>query len=112
MSVTIDQLESELAKQKALIERAESAQRLAKNRDFRKLILEDFLVTECANYAQLSGDPALPPENRADALAISQAAGHLRRYLSMITQMGINAANQMDRREQELAEARAEEDEV
>lgn len=103
-------LEKQLADHKSLVERRTMAQRLAANSDFKKLILEEFCVQECARYAQSSGDPALTAEQRADALAIAQAAGHLRRYLSVIVQMANAAENTIPDIEAALDEARAEED--
>lgn len=112
MSITVEQLEDEIARQKGLIERADLARRLFKNRDFRKLIQEEFMVNECAQYAQASADSALPAENRADALAIAQSAGYLKRWLSIVCQMGTLAAQQMPSYERELAEARTNPDDA
>ena len=50
-------LEKQLADTKTLVDRRTIAQRLAANADFRKLILEEFCVNECARYAQASADP-------------------------------------------------------
>lgn len=103
-----------LLKQRAdaedLIARRAMAIRLASNPDFKKLILQEFCVEECARYAQTSGDPALNAAQRADALAISQAAGHLRRWLQIIGQMGQSAENQMESLDAAITDARAEED--
>lgn len=103
----INALEDQLADSKLLIERRDTIQRLSKNADFRKVILEDFFVTECARYARESGDPALPPEARADALAIAQAAGHLKRFLNVQIQLGNQADASMASIEEALAEERA-----
>lgn len=104
-----EQLEKQLADQKKLKERAASAVRLAQNKDFKRLILDEFCGTECARYAQESGDPALSAEARADALAMAQAAGHLRRYLSVVVQMGGMADRNIADIEATLDEVRAEE---
>ena len=103
-------LENQLAGAKELTERRERALRLSNNADFKKLILDEFCVQECARYAQASADPALKENERADALAMAQAAGHLRRFLSVTVQMGNQAESQMVDLEEALAEARAEED--
>ena len=103
-------LEKQLADTKTLVDRRTIAQRLAANGDFRKLILEEFCVNECARYAQASADPALSANERADALAIAQSAGHLRRFLSVVIQMGNSAENTIADIEAALEEARAEED--
>lgn len=57
--------------------------------------MDNFCLKECARYVQASGDPALNAESRQDALNIAQAAGHLKRYLSVVIQMGNHAERQM-----------------
>lgn len=90
------EFERQLEAAKAAVERRDAAVRLYKNRDFKKLILDYFMVEECARYARQSADPALPPENRADALNLAQAAGHLKRFLHVVTTMGDQAAREID----------------
>lgn len=84
-------LETQRENENQLIEARRMALRLADNYEFRKLILEGFCEKEAARYVQASADPALKPEERADALAMAQASGHLKRYLSIIVQMGAHA---------------------
>jgi hypothetical protein len=110
MSDAVRGLETQLENAKILIERRDLALKLSNNRDFKKLILEDFCVTESARLVHQSGDPALSLEQRADALNMAQAAGHLRRYLSMMIRMGDNAESSLKDLEETLAEARAEGD--
>lgn len=105
-------LENQLANSKELIERRQMALRLAKNTDFKKLVLEGFCLEEAARYVQASGDPALSAEERADALAMAQASGHLKRFLSVTVQMGAHCERDLPDLEQALADARAEEDVV
>lgn len=93
----------------AAIENRKIATRLVANRDFKKLILEQFCVEECARYAQLSADPNLDASGRSDALALAQAAGHLRRYLNVVDLMGYNAEKTMAELDLQIEEARAEE---
>ena len=93
---------------KEMIEQAETALRLSNNPDFKKLILNEFCINECARYAQSSADPALNADQRADALAIAQAAGHLRRFLSVKIQMGNQADRQMADLDQAILEAQSE----
>ncbi|MFP3556418.1 hypothetical protein SB861_37745 [Paraburkholderia sp. SIMBA_049] len=106
----IQGLEAQLSQAKQVVAQRDMAQKLAKNAEFRKLILEEFCVHECARYAQGSADPAISAENRADSLAIAQAAGHLRRWLSVKIQMGNVAEREISEVEAALEEARAEED--
>lgn len=102
-------LEKQLADSKEAIERRELALKLYKNPEFKKLILEEFCVNECARYAQSSADPALDDRSRADALNIAQAAGHLRRFLSVIIAMGNQADRLIPDLETAIEEARHEE---
>lgn len=106
----VNQLELQQEEFKKRLERRELALRLSNNREFKKLILDGFCREDCAQYAQLSQDPALGEKEQLDALRISQAAGHLRRYLSVIVTMGNQAEGQMAALEEAIAEARAEED--
>lgn len=89
-----------------LIEQRDAAIRLSKNRDFKTLILEGFMVEEAARYVHASADPMLPPNERADALALAQASGHLKRYLSVVTRMGDDAASQLPHIDEAIEEER------
>jgi hypothetical protein len=102
-------LEKQVTDAKFLLERRDIAIRLAKNTDFRKLILDGFCLHDAARYAQESADPALNTEQRTDALNIAQASGHLKRFLSITIQMGAHAERTMSELEEALADARAEE---
>ncbi|MNR36391.1 hypothetical protein D3C85_1543030 [compost metagenome] len=105
----VSALEQQLAGLKLTVEKRDMAQRLARNPDFRKLILEEFMVNECARYVHTSSDPNVPESGRQDALNIAQAAGHLKRFLSVMIQMGNSAADTLGDVEAALDEARAEE---
>lgn len=104
----VEALEQQLSDGKKLVERRKAAQRLAENRDFKRLIMDEFCGTEAARYVQVSGDPAIKAEERADALNIAQASGHLKRYLSMVIQMGAVAEREMGNLEEAIEEARTE----
>ncbi len=110
ISHQIAQLEKELVGNKEHVELRDAALRLHENRDFRKVILDNFMLIEAARYVQTSGDPAMNPQQRADALAIAQASGHLKRYLSILIQIGNQSANAIPQVNQALDELRAEED--
>lgn len=107
---SVTALEQQLDGAKKLVEFRQRAIRLSKNSDFKKLILEEFCVNEAARYVQNSANPALGEQERADSLAIAQASGHLKRWLSVQVQMGAHAENEIGNLEEALAEARVEED--
>ena len=104
-------LEKQREDAKELLARRELALKLSRNPEFKQLILQEFCVNECARYAQSSGDPALNAEQRADALALAQSAGHLRRWLSVIVTMGNNAERAMPELDDAIEQARQEEGE-
>lgn len=101
-------LEKQLSDAKVFVENREVAQRLYRNADFKKLILDGFCLKDCARYAQESQDPALTAAQQADALNMAQAAGHLRRYLSIQIQLGNHAEGQIQSIEEALVEVRSE----
>ena len=104
-------LEKQREDAKELLARRELALKLSRNPEFKQLILQEFCINECARYAQSSGDPALNAEQRADALALAQSAGHLRRWLSVIVTMGNNAERAMPELDDAIEQARQEEGE-
>ena len=105
---TLQQLEQHLEDAKTLIDVRQRAMRLAQNTDFRKLILEGFCLTDAARLVQQSGDPAMGAEERADALAMAQASGHLKRYLSAAIRMGDHSERTLGELQEAIEEARAE----
>jgi hypothetical protein len=105
----VESLEEQLKTEKLRVERRDAILRLSKNPDFRKLIIEDFCRNECARYVHESGDPSLTAEQRADALNIAQAAGHLKRFLNVNITMGDVAERTVMDLDQAIEEARASE---
>jgi len=105
----VTELEAYRENQQTLLDRRNMALRLSNNPDFKKLILDEFCMREAARYVHTSADPAMGKEERADALAMAQASGHLKRFLSVTVQMGAHAERSMPEVDAALAEARAEE---
>ena len=105
----INELEQHVEQLQTLVEKRDLAIKLEKNREFKKLILDEFCVNECARYAQASADPSLKADERADALALAQASGHLRRYLSVVVQMGNQAESEINQTKEAIEQARVEE---
>ena len=91
---------SELQQQKEkciqLVKYKEMAERLMRNKDFKELVLKYWCVEECARYVQASGDTNLPKDNREQALAMAQAAGHFKRFLEVVNRMGEHAKGQIE----------------
>jgi len=103
------QLEEQLANARLLSGKRQKMLKLLENPEYKELIVNDFSRDECARYVQASADPMLSPTERADALAIAQAAGHLKRWTAVILQMGYTAERDMEAVEDALIAARAEE---
>lgn len=104
----ISDIEAHIADLQPLVERKDLALKLENNREFQALILKEFCEVECARFARESGNPALSSENRADALLLAQAAGHLRRWLSMVVQMGRRAEHEIGQAKEAIDEMRQE----
>lgn len=105
--VTVEQLEQHITRLKGAVDLRDAAIKLAGNREFRKLILDGFCGTEAARYVQESGDPALTPAQRQDALNIAQASGHFKRFLSVTIALGNQAANDVRSSEDQIDQLRA-----
>lgn len=100
-------LEKSLKDNKDAVKFAEELRKLVANSLFRKLIIEEFTVREAARYVQESGDPLLSAEQRADALALAQAGGHLKRWIEINLRMGDVAVGTIEALEAELDDVRA-----
>jgi hypothetical protein len=105
----VTQMELHIEDAKRLVEQRDLALKLYNDPTFKKLVLESYCIQDCARFAQQGGDPVLTAEQRADATAMAQAAGHFRRWLSQCVQMGNAVAAKMDEMEEELEAARQEE---
>lgn len=106
----VAQFEQQLSDAKFLVERRDMALKLSGNREFKKLILQEYLVDEAARLIGGSGDPNLNRIQQEDMVQMAKACGHLKRYLSVIVTMGNTAANDIPEIEAELVNVRAEED--
>lgn len=104
----ISELQAYKAEQQTLVDARDQAIRLSNHSDFKKLILDGFCLHEAARYAQESGDPMLTASQRADALAIAQASGHLKRFLSLVIMLGNTAANNVIQSDAALSEVASE----
>lgn len=111
-SLEIQALERQREATKRLMAQREAIRRLVQNKDYRSVIVEAFSKEECARYVQESADPLLTAVQRADALALAQASGHLRRWLAIQIQLADSAEDQLVGLDAQIEEARREEDGV
>ncbi len=79
--------------------------RLTSNRDFRKVIDQEYLVTNCARLVGQAADLSHTREEREDALDLAKGAGVLKNWLSVTIRIG-------DMSEQELREFEANAEEI
>jgi len=100
-------LEQGIKDAEELVVRRDMAMKLALNHEFRKLFMEDYFEKEAARLVQLSADPSLSADQRADALAMAQATGHTKRYLSMMIRMGSHVEDELPEMRSTLEEMRA-----
>jgi|JI9StandDraft_2_1071091.scaffolds.fasta_scaffold05826_5 hypothetical protein len=104
----IQQLEQQLETADYLIKRKDAAIRLSNNKDFKRLVIDEYFTAEAARLIMASGDPNLTEQQRADFVAMGQACGHFKRYLSAIVREATMAERDVPNIEETLAELRAE----
>ena len=104
----IQALENEIEQAETLVARRNMALKLSENHEFRKIFTEYYFTEEAARLVQLSGDPNLDKQQREDALAMAQATGHTKRYLSVIVQMGAHYERELPAMRATLEELRME----
>lgn len=107
----IKALEQSIADNEHIIAQREKALRLSANPDFRDLFINGFFRDEAARLVHMSSDPNVSLQDRADALAMAQGAGHTKRYLSVIVQQGYLAERDLPAMRASLDELRAMPDE-
>lgn len=87
---------------RAHVERKDLILKLEQYPEFKKIFHDIFFESECARFARMSADPALPTQNRADAMAMAQAAGLLKIWLSTQIRMGNRAADEIRQIEESI----------
>jgi len=108
--MSVLKLEQQLKDAKEGVELYQALERLSKNRDFKRIVLEGFCEADAARCIRLSVDPTLDETTREDAIRMAQAAGYLKRHMRAIDQMGQMYLNSIPELEDALHEARVEED--
>lgn len=103
-------IEAEQKVLKSLVDRHDALERLAKNRDFKKVILDGFLVDDAARNVKNSINIRMTAEHREAALHLAQAAGHLENYLESIAIAATTARKKLEESKAELEFIRQEEE--
>lgn len=83
--------------------------KLSNNRDFKKVIEEEYCIQEAARFVELAGSPTLSVEQRKETLDCAMAPGHLKRWMSARIQMGNYSEDQIFQIDAEIEELRGEE---
>lgn len=110
MNSQVNELEKQLKDTKEQVAIRDTVLRLTNNRDFKKIILEDFCEAHAARNIRMSVDTNIDEKTAKACIAAGQAAGHLKQFLSFLVQRGNHAAGQVEQIEEALVEARGEED--
>lgn len=108
----VTKLENDKKQLKNEIEFKDAILRLERNRDFKRVFLDGFLEEDCARYVRESvaaDEHGVNEGSRMRALAMAQAAGYLKQYLSVKIRMGVVAESSVTRIDEELESAMGEE---
>ena len=100
----VTELNKQLESSRELVELKNAVLRLSDNKDFRELVILGFCRDEAAANVKLSGNMHMEKDNRDNALAIAQAAGHFERYMSQMMVEGMNAERIIPQIEKQLQE--------
>jgi hypothetical protein len=103
----LQELEQSLESAKKSVALRDALVKLQGNKDFKKLVLETYLVNAAADFARQAGDPAMGPNQRADALAMAQAPGHFKRFLNVVFAQGQQAADDIPQLEAAIEHVQA-----
>ena len=101
---TIYELEQMMETSKIVMQKHTALTRLMNNPDFREIILEGFCGSEAVRFVHASADPALNEQQQKDSLALAQASGHLKRWLNVQHQVGMQVSNEFGQLKEQLEE--------
>lgn len=110
-----DVKEIEIGKKEAqkMVDAATSLDRLNKNRDFNRVVLEGYFKTEACRLTMLLSDPEFQSEaDQKDLFIQLKSIANFRTYLNTRGFIGDQAAAAIDDMDAALDELRAEEDEA
>jgi hypothetical protein len=87
----LQELEQSLESAKKNLALHDALVKLQGNKDFKKLITEAYLVSAAADFARQAGDPTHTDRQKADAMAMALAPGHLKRFFAVVFAQGEQA---------------------
>lgn len=111
MSTTqMQELEANIARNKAIMAKGASLERLKANPDFKKVVSEGFLKENAVRLVHLKGDKNMAePHKQAAIQAEIDAIGHFASYLNDVSRFAALAADSLAADEQTREEIAAEE---
>lgn len=105
----IREIELSMDEARKIVDRGLMAEKLAANREFKKLVLEGYFVEEASRLALLFSDPNISEEIRKYVERDLFGVGAFKRFLSAVVIMGKNAARELADSAETLEEMRQEE---
>jgi hypothetical protein len=106
----IEMLELGIEDAKKMVKMGESAKKLARGADFKKVVLEGYFVEEAARLALLVSDPNIPENVREFIMRDINGLGAFKRYLQTMVRMGEQAAIEISEAYDTMGELREEEE--
>lgn len=97
------QIELTIEAEKELEERGQMAERLYNHPDFKKLIVDDFMGTECSRLTLMLASPNLDQSSKDNVMETLQAISIFNQWLSMVVRMGHMAQDAIAEAREELA---------
>lgn len=107
----VEEIELSLENAKELVERKRQAEKLASNREFKKLVLDGYFKDEAVRLVGLSAEPTVSAYKEQIFTEI-QAISLFQQYLRNVIRLGTLAEAEMVEHEELLEEAREMGDDV
>ena len=104
------QLEQLKVKDQVHIDRFAALLRLKSNKDFQDVVLNHYLIQECATNAHNAANLVFSAEKRADCMAMAAAPGHFKNYLLGVERAAETARGRADELDEAIVQTRQGED--
>ena len=95
IELTLEQYEEAKSHYGSIIERADAARRLAKDDDFKNLILVGYLENEPQRLAELMASGRLPEQSMKNCVKDIESVARFRNYMKMHMEQGQMAADEL-----------------
>lgn len=103
-------IELNIKEAKSIVAKGNSLDRLFSNKDFKKVILDDYLEAEAVRLVHLKADPNMQdPESQQSIISQMDAIGCLRSYFRKVSHQKMLSEKAIESDQQTLEEMREEE---